>query len=508
MARPIPHVSPPLVRAFWGNLEEHRPARGLILFCALLLVPALGVGQPGPALAQTTYYVRQIAETRQGRSLPAGSDHHTCEQAQSPQTARASVNMGIACMAGGDELRIGAGAYDELIFGQYTNSLQCAEGDSLSQKCHVVPNGLDPDRPTRLIGTGSAILSPQRTPSGGGSIFTAYDATRHVHLEGLRFLWNTASGSAAGVHFGNAQSMTLTRSEVEGGTVKSGDTSRYHTITHNHLHHSRGKDCQPDQKPSPQTCSHATYTCGTDHVLTDNRIEYSGYYGVHASCEQGGIARITIARNTIAYGASFGIRCAGDDCLVGSNLLVGNGGGISLTGSGTVAHNTIDGVVQTSWNPDPMGIAVTWGDGSGFQIADNILTGMKNSSLAIWNIENAPWNTSRVQANLCETSGNSGCLLVGQPSSLYTNQPQGDYSLKRTKDNPALGAGVPVAQVPTDLRGRPYSTTHPSVGAYALEGPTPPTPQPPGALVFACEGALQDAGRIALTCRPQEEARR
>lgn len=451
--------------------------------------------------AQTTYYVRQAEETRQGRKLPRGSDNVTCIQAKNQQTPRASINMGIACLAAGDTLHIGAGSYDELIFGQYSASLTCAEGDAAHQPCHVVPNGVDPDHPTKLIGTGTAVISPRgREPVGGGSIFTAYDASRHIYLEGLRFVMNSASGSAGGVHFGNGQYMTLHHNEVAKGTVKSSDKSRYHTITANYIHHA-GQGCQ--QGVDPGMCPHGVYGCGQDHVFTDNHVAYSSYYNVQYSCEGGGLARIQILRNRIEYAWGVGIRCAATDCLVGANVLVGNGSGITASGTVTIANNTIHGFREGA--SDPWGIY--WTAGNNVTVLDNILTAQKSAWYALGQSDFSPPTTSKVNHNLCEQADpNPGCTLRAAASSVYANVETGDYTLKA--GSPAIQAGVSTT-VTQDVQGVPYPSP-PDLGAYSsgTPQPEPPQPQPPGGLTLTCSGELGAKGAIALTCTQQGEGRR
>ena len=56
-----------------------------------------------PALAQAnTYYVSIY-----------GSDSNSCDEAQSPYSAKRSVTAGVACLRGGDTLTIGDGTYAE-----------------------------------------------------------------------------------------------------------------------------------------------------------------------------------------------------------------------------------------------------------------------------------------------------------------------------------------------------------------------------------------------------------
>lgn len=438
---------------------------------------------------------------------PSGNDSVACASV-TKTTPRRSWNGGIACLQPGGTLAVADGTYDELVLSQTSSSRECSSGDAAMQSpCSPLPNGLDPEHPTRIVGSGGGvILSPagRRLP-GGGSAITLFDYARHVAIENIRVVKNSASGSTGGIYIGNAQHITLTRNELDDGQIKGGSSSRDLRIVGNYVHHTGQGQCPAGVKPTPADCPHAMYICGTDHTITDNLIEYASYYGIQVSCEQGGIARIKIERNIVRYSAVVGIRCAGQDCTVASNLLYGNGQGMTLAGSGLVAHNTIDGYMPASYNSDPWGIYY----GGNYQVVNNIVTNQKSAYYAIANDQFAPPDTSTVHHNLCEAPGNPACTLQGSAAQVYTNVSQGAYTLRLARDNPALGAGVPVAGVTTDLRGRPYHGAHPSVGAYALELPKPqPEPPQPGALVLVCEGNVEAIpGRVTMVCTPQEGRR-
>ena len=435
--------------------------RRLPLVLALILLSA-------PVLAETTYYTRQKEEARHGRKLPKGTDSVTCAQARNPQTSKASINGGIGCLSPGDTLVIGPGTYDELLVGQSSSSRECASGDATVQPgCKPIPNGIDMDHPTTLRASGSeVVVSPRgRRLPGGGKVVTILDYGRYIHLEGLRVVRSSVAGSVGGIYLGNSQSITLKANELERGEIKSGLTSRSLAILGNHIHHSGPPGCAPPgEKPKPVICDHGMYICGTDHVISDNLVEYGEYYGIQVSCEAGGIARIRLERNVAQYNWGAGIRCAGADCLVSANVLRGNGMGITLSGSGTAANNTIHGYHADPNNPDPTGIWVTYGNGSGFRIANNILTDMKSAYLAIGNQDKAPFDSAKVNHNMCESSGNPACTLIAQDDAIYRNTSAGDFTLKA--GSPAIGAGISGTGVTSDVQGHPYPTP-PDLGAYA-----------------------------------------
>jgi hypothetical protein len=444
--------------------------------------------------AYETYYVSQQATRK-----PRGNDSHTCEQAKNPATSRASINAGLQCLSSGDTLIIGPGTYNELLISQQSNSRACSSGDSaVQQPCYPIVNGIDPDQPTKLIAAGNAVLSPAgKQFPGGGSAITLLDYARFIHVEGLRIVRHSNAGSVGGVYIGNAQHVTITRNELADGQIKGGSTSKYLTITHNYIHHTGLKECpHSDNKPTPSGCPHGMYVCGTDQIISDNRVEYCSYYGIHVSCEGGGISRIKIERNIVRHNSSVGIRCAGSDCTVASNLLEHNGSGITLSGSGLIANNTIHGWKEAGWNDDPTGIWTTSGDGSGFTVVNNLITEQKNAYLSLGNSAGVSPNPDKNHHNMSDKSGNTGITLIAPVENIYTDSASGDLTLK--SNSPAIRAGITVA-VESDVQGQPY-TQPPDLGAYVF-GTTPlPEPPPSGDLILNCAGELGAKGVITMIC--------
>jgi hypothetical protein len=441
-----------------------------------------------------------------------GNDSHPCAQAQTQATAKRSINAGIACLAAGDTLLIGPGNYDELLTSQQSSSRGCTSTDAAAQPgCAQIPNGISETQKTTLTATGTeSVVSPVgRQWPGGGSAINLYDYARYIQIEGLRVVKHSAPGSIGGIYSGNAQYITLKGNTLDNGQIKAGVTSRFMQVIGNHVFNT-GKDvCPVGVKPTPAGCPHGMYLCGTDHVISDNYVHDTSYYGIQISCEQGGIARIRLERNRVERSPVVGIRCAGQDCFLGANVLVANGTGITVSGSGTITNNTIHDWYHPAdqWGQDPWGI---YGDLGGFTITNNLLTAMKSSFLAISNNLAAP-NPERVHHNMCETSGNTGCTLLASASLIYREASSGNLTLR--SDSPAIGVGV-AGGAATDLTGTPYVT--PDLGAYAagspplyrpghppVEPPDPPVPPTPGGWALACTGDLLASGKLALRCTPE-----
>lgn len=444
----------------------------LVIMLLLLLITE--------CFAQTTYYVRQNVQ----RGKPRGSDSHTCEQARNENTPRNSINAGIKCLSGGDILHVGSGTYDELLFGQYTSSLECAAGDSANQPCSVIPNGIDQQNLTKLIGS-DAIISSGHSPVGGGSIITLYDASKYISFEGFSFNRNATSG----VYFGNAYYIVFSNNEVIGGGIKNGHESRYHVISKNYVKNS-DPNCDQSTNPYP-FCQHGMYVCGKDHLIADNVVLNAAYYGIQVSCEGGGIERVAILRNRVENAYSVGIRSAGTESVVGSNLLLNNGIGITLSGSGLVSQNTIHN--RMNFQQDPYGIYLSYGNWSSFQVVNNILTQQKSSFYAIADASFQEVPSQYVHNNLCEQAGNNGCTIIAAAGSIYNE----DFTLK--SDSVAVGAGTE-SQIKRDLNKVQFAAP-PDLGSYTSSIPAPIPP--PSDKVIKCSGELGAKGVISLECRSE-----
>src|SRR3989338_6169432 len=71
------------------------------LILGIFLFAILGFAK---AASAATYYVAKT-----------GSNSNTCAQAQTASTAKLTITAGLACLSGGDTLKIRSGVYDERI---------------------------------------------------------------------------------------------------------------------------------------------------------------------------------------------------------------------------------------------------------------------------------------------------------------------------------------------------------------------------------------------------------
>lgn len=450
---------------------------------ALLLLLCL----PLPVWATTSYVAT------------SGNDSHSCVQAQSQATPKRSINAAVACVAPGGTVQIAEGTYDELLIGPSGSSRDCpASVAAVQQPCAVIPSGPSPEHPTRLLGTGAVVVSPRgRQYPGGGGIYTGFAGSTAIHLEGLRFVTHEAAGSGSGVVLGAGTYLTVTRSEVAGGTLGASTGASHVTITFNDIHHAgqwAGVVCDTFVQRSPP-CPHGMYFMGSDSVIASNVVRYNSNYGIQVSAEQGGIARVRVEGNVVLGNPGVGIRIQGDSNSAVANVLVGNGRGIAHAGTHlTIAHNTIVG--YDAREPDPTAI-----QGSGAAtIANNLLYGQKSWFYLIQQESYTPPPSEIAHHNMSEMAGNSAAVLLAPPEAVFTDYAARDYSLKA--GSPARGAGVAVSGVTRDVLGHAYPTP-PDLGAYAAGGgtPIPPEPEPPGdaAVLLTCTGVLR-GGAVAVAC--------
>jgi hypothetical protein len=71
-----------------------------------------------------------------------------------------------------------------------------------------------------------------------------------------------------------------------------------------------------------------------------------------------------------------------------------------------------------------------------------------------------------------DAQGNVSIPANTKPEELFVNPAAGDFRLRA--ENPAIGAGAPLPEVPTDFDGKIRDSIHPSIGAFEFTG-TPNT---------------------------------
>ena len=152
------------------------------------------------------------------------------------------------------------------------------------------------------------------------------------------------------------------------------------------------------------------YVCGTGHVLEYNHVYRNAAYGLHVSCEQGGIRDVVIRHNVVEDHPQRGIQIQGANHVVADNILRRNGMGIGIRGTQiVVARNTITGYLPLA---DNYGILV---DGTGITLDSNRLLGQvvrsfgaQGSRYIFWGMGARPTLTG----NTCDVAM-EGCPVGG-----------------------------------------------------------------------------------------------
>jgi hypothetical protein len=463
----------------------------LLLPTAVWAQPAAFHPQPAPRTTSVVYVA------------PTGSDAVACAQATNGSTPRRSINGGVQCLQPGGVLDIAPGVYNELLSGQFAaNQTVCQSNIAQVQSpCGMIPSGLSASQPTTIRGVKGVVISPVgKSFPGGGGILTLGAASKYLRFEGLALTMDQAFGGGSGVAFGDAQHVTLTRSEVDGGTVNAAAGSRFLTITHTDIHHA-GRGCDNQVQRTPP-CPHGIYVRGQDIVIEDNIVRHNSDYGIQASSEEGGIARVSIQRNQVYGNPGVGIRAACTDCIVAANIVYKNGVGITYGGKQTlIAHNTI--ISYKEGSDDPWGI---YGSKGSATVVNNLLYQQQSSWYAIGYTDFSPPDPAMIHHNMSEwpAGENAGMPLSAPMAQVFVDPASYDYTLKA--GSPAIQAGVAVTGVPFDQAGHPWRTP-PSLGAYAAtapEPPDPPVPPTPGGWALACTGQITAVpGGITMRCTPE-----
>jgi hypothetical protein len=442
-------------------------------------------------------------------TAPGGNDSHTCAQAQSFATARATLQGGIQCLASGDTLLLGDGTYHEQI-----SDVVDDEHPGTTRP----PAGLSWEHPTviRAQHLHKAILDkPQGGHPYSHTVMLGMPDTQYLSLEGLVI---DGRGHATCVWIGPGSHLRLV-----GNVIKNcGGNGVYASVADDA---SGGQDLQiigneiyniaTEQSGPPG--NHGIYFVGNHSRLAANYIHAPcPYYGIHATSEHGGLHDNVIEANRVRGCGQAGIVNQGSNTIVRNNLLESNGIGVQCNGSANqqVLHNTIYGWTKSTANgEDSYGILDLSG---GCTIANNLILQQMDVSYVPSYIY---WiGTPNVSGNLCDGVQQQQCQgYVEDFRTVLMDAPGGDLRLK--EGSPALDRATPLAAVPTDR----LRTPRPQGGAAdlgAFEGtgsgtlppipPDPPDPPTPGGTIVTCRGVLGTPAvgtALALVCAPEEGKR-
>jgi parallel beta-helix repeat protein len=253
------------------------------------LLTVIGFIWAVPAFAYgATYYVTKT-----------GNNNYSCTEARSASTPKLTIAAGIACLAGGDTLIIGAGTY--------------AEGIN-----DTIPAGISTSaRTTIRSASGATVTLLPSVGVGPSSLHAVYITRSNTMIDGLvidgskgislPFRWN-------GTNSGNVLQNSIIRNgssncvTVQGSVINS-------TISNNVIH-----DCGVDR------LQHGIYLRNSGHVVEGNEIYNITGLGVHLYDSAGGVSNNIIRHNYIHHNGSRGILLgSGDNNLAHHNIIVGNG---------------------------------------------------------------------------------------------------------------------------------------------------------------------------------------
>ena len=359
-------------------------------------------------------------------------------------------------MVGGDTLILQDGVWNEQIGD--------TQGEAPGSK--RPPSGLSWNQPTVIRAENprkATINKPQ--PGVDHVIMLGLPDTQYLVLEGLVLdgrghatcVW---VGPSSHIRFKGNRITNCGNHGIFGAIADDGSGGQDIQIEHNEI-----VNVATEQAGPPG--GHAIYFTGNNSFMRGNDMHGCPYYGVHATSEHGGVHSNIIENNRVRGCVNAGIYSQGHTTIIRNNLLEHNCIGIYLASGPTlVANNTIFGTTPCS---DSYGIL----DGSGGSTLVNNL--ILQQQLRIYSMKTPP----TMSTNLCD---GPGCQIqVASQSAVVVDGPGGN--LRLVPGGPAVNAGTPVAQVPTDRLGvpRPQGAAV-DIGAYEYTTGAPPIDPPLGAI--------------------------
>jgi hypothetical protein len=367
------------------------------------------------------------------KSHPAASDANLC---WSPDAPCLTINGGIAKTSSSDELRIGAGVYDEIITGSAFNGR----------------NGTSSAR-TKLTGMTAArwILRPTSCP-GNHVVFLQDDSW----IEFRRFIIDANGLCGVGLRFdGNSSDNLLRDGEVfnwaGSGSSSQGIAGDSGTpLSHRNRIDNVWVHAVTPTPPGDNT-SHAIYVTGDDWIIENSTIEGAFGHGIHDTSNLGQTNNRTIIRdNTIRNNGSWGIGIYGGvDKQVYRNKIIGNGGRLIDTGG--------IGMGALSAASEAVDRALVYSN-----------TLYNNTGRCIWN-KHASTDNAEIINNLCLLNSNNIITNSGTGTVQATNILSSNAS---DIANAAAGDFTPVAasliNQGTIVSLLPFSANLPEIGAIEI----------------------------------------
>ena len=468
---------------------------GFRTLAALTIATILYVGSA--ANAATTYYVS-----------PTGHDTST----GTIGTPFLTIGKAIAVSSSGDTIMVNDGTYKSTgnvdlsvtapititsINGAGSTVIDCGgthaafaisggtSGTPIVLKGLTIQNGLGPNSITGSVTLSSAYaqITNCRLVNNQPNSALQVDGLSNCSVTGCVFAGNV-SDSGGAIRNNGTLSITSSifngnRGASDGGALYNGGTATIYQTTFD------GNSCPGGGGAIDNLGTITMSNC----LLHGNRGSAAG--GGIYSIATANLSFCSILGNTSGQGGGIWNDNPGSltvkNCLIASNQ-ASSGGGCGNNGTSHIYYTTIaanvtegDGAGDVEVN-DAAGTFVDdiiWGNTTGLDLNANVHTVITN----------------------CDHNSNSIATNSFNADPQYVDPANGDFSLKAT--SPCRHAAITVSGITTDLKGRPRSTSTPTMGAY--EGGTGGEFQftasaagPDGVERDLWQGISDDAGYVAL----------
>jgi hypothetical protein len=226
-----------------------------------------------------------------------GSDSHSCAAAQSPASAKGTINAGIRCLGSGDTLVIGGGTYQD----------QCL-GDFATADVAPIPPGSSWSAPTTIRNAPgeTVLIRATRQCDGGNTMLALTHVGHYIVIDGINI---TGDGTfqlvGIGSRYVHLKNMVLShgREGIQGGC----DECLFENVTTRYMGYN---EQMGDVCPVPDLGCHGIYMSGGRNTRLTRITAYKNTgIGVTVSCEGcgGQVSGNTIEHSTIYQNKGYGI---------------------------------------------------------------------------------------------------------------------------------------------------------------------------------------------------------
>jgi hypothetical protein len=398
---------------------------------------------------------RGVADAATYYTSKSGSDSYSCAQAQSPSSAKASVNGGIACLTAGDVLLVRTGAYYESVVSG-------------------VPSGTSWSNIVRIAAYPGETVS---LVPGGGNYVLAFTANEQyiefdgIDLDGSAVTYDTfriESWSGGAPHHIRLQNATLLGTLAGQGQVNS--QPQVAIVIASQPNRQGGNqliNLKLRRSGANNDFGHELYISSSDNLIQGS--EFTDFPGAGIQVYNG--YGFTADRNVIR------------DNIVHAGINGGSGqrgwGIIVASGTGAQVYNNVVYDIPNSAGGSA-GISVY--SGASAQVYNNTVFGTAGQGIAIEAGASSAVVRNNISFGNASDYGDRGQgttadhnLLSVNP--MFASSSEGNFQLKN--GSPAIDTGLSISLVAADSEG----TTRPQGGAFDIgafeftgSGPKPGAP--------------------------------